>query len=598
MKKNLISLFKILEKLNYILTRKQKLKSIKVGFWAITGSFLELLGISAILPFIQAITDVDSLMEKKYIMVLCNIINITKREQILVVLGIAIMGIYILKNIIMIYCYYVQYDYSTQISKDLSVKMLDSYLKRPYEFFLETNSAEIIRGCTGDVNGIYNILYNIISLITEVITMTMIGIYLIYTDLIIAVSVIVLMIIVLMGMLFIFKPIFKKIGKKWFVVAVDKNRVLYQTISGAKEIFVNQRQEMFKCQYAEVADEERKINRVKETLSQSPNRITEGICVAGVIGIVCYRLLMDSANIEMFIPKLATFAMAAFQIFPSIGKITSRLNIIVFQMPALENVYNNMKIANEQNTENRVENKEKKYDIDNECAELKNEIAISNVYWKYENQDKPVFNNLSLNIKKGQLIGLIGASGAGKTTLVDIVLGLLKPQKGEITLDGTNIEFIPNQWANIVGYVPQTIYLIDDTVRNNVLFGLDKEESDDGIWEALQKAQIDDFIRSLPEGLDTIVGERGVKFSGGQRQRIAIARALYGKPELLILDEATAALDNETETAVMEAIEMLQGEITMIIVAHRLTTIKKCDYIYAIEDGSAVLKEKEDIFGR
>ena len=203
---------------------------------------------------------------------------------------------------------------------------------------------------------------------------------------------------------------------------------------------------------------------------------------------------------------------------------------------------------------------------------------------------------MSLTIYKGESIGLIGSSGAGKTTISDIILGLLKPQRGSVTINDYDVFSIPNVWSKLIGYVPQSIYLLDHTIRANVAFGIE-DISDEKVWCALQKASLDRFVESLPNKLDTIVGERGVKFSGGQRQRVAIARALYYEPEILILDEATAALDNETETAVLESIESLQGSVTIIIVAHRLTTIRNCDKIFEITNGVAIERTKDEVFG-
>lgn len=592
MKKNIRNLLLIIKKLNYILDRKQKVKSVKVGFIIVMSSMLDLLGVTSILPFVQAVTAPQELMKKEYILFFLNLFGFTTATQMLVMIGCGIIVVYIIKNIFMIYSYYVTQDYSSGISMQLSIKMLSSYMLRPYTFFLDVNSAQIIRGCTSDVNGIYIIMYQFILLVNECLSAMIIGIYLLYTDVFIAGLVSILMIVVMLGMILIFKPIFKKVGKKYIVVATAKWKAINQNIMGAKEILVNHRQKAFEMEYIKAADEERRINRVKDTLAQSPDRIVEGICVSGIIGIVCIRLLMQDDNMVAFIPKLAAFAMAAFKIFPSIGKITSRLNTIVYQIPALDSVYNNLKTADEYLC--RIE---KTQQI--ECKEngryLKNEIVLSNVLWKYDNQKEFVLRDVNIQIKRGQSVGLIGASGAGKTTVSDIILGLLKPQSGSVTVDGVDIYSIKRQWAEVIGYVPQSVFLLDDTVRNNILFGLPLEDDDDKIWEALQQAQLKDFILSLPDGLDTVVGERGVKFSGGQRQRIAIARALYSNPEILVLDEATASLDNETESALMESIDELQGKITMIIVAHRLSTISKCDIVYEIKDGVAIKRNKEEI---
>ena len=230
------------------------------------------------------------------------------------------------------------------------------------------------------------------------------------------------------------------------------------------------------------------------------------------------------------------------------------------------------------------------------AIEFQEVVSVENIVWQYEGQTKPVLTDVSLCIHKGESVALIGASGSGKTTLSDILLGLLAPEKGSIYMDGIDIYTIPKIWARIVGYVPQSVFLIDDTIRNNVAFGL-RDVDDSDIWKALEQAQLKAFVETLPAGLDTIVGDRGIKFSGGQRQRVAIARALFNKPEILILDEATAALDNETEKAVMESIDALQGQITMVIVAHRLTTIRNCDSIYEVKEGKAIRRDKSEVFG-
>jgi ABC-type multidrug transport system fused ATPase/permease subunit len=224
-------------------------------------------------------------------------------------------------------------------------------------------------------------------------------------------------------------------------------------------------------------------------------------------------------------------------------------------------------------------------------------LEIKNISFAYPNTDDNVLENISFDIEEGQSIGLIGPSGAGKTTLVDIILSLLKPSDGEILIDGTNIEDLGGQWNSIIGYVPQSLYILDDSIRRNVAFGEPIENIDDKkVWEALRIAQLDDFVKTLPNQLETQVGEWGTRFSGGQRQRMAIARALYRNPEILVLDEATAALDNETEKDVMQAIENLQGYKTLIIVAHRLSTVQNCDTIYEVKDKGIFEKNKEEVF--
>lgn len=276
--------------------------------------------------------------------------------------------------------------------------------------------------------------------------------------------------------------------------------------------------------------------------------------------------------------------------------MTGFLNNIVFYRPTVEAVADELHEVEEYR---QIINNQINRQIENKSDEeytFHKKVEVKNIFWKYPRSDKHVLQDVSIMIEKGDSVALIGVSGAGKTTLVDVIMGLLRPESGSVTVDGIEIATIPKKWSRLIGYVPQVVFLVDDSIRSNIAFGLRQEEVDDEkIWSALEQAQLKKFVQSLPDGLDTVVGERGVKFSGGQRQRIAIARALYYNPKILVLDEATSALDNETESVVMESIEALQGHKTLIIVAHRLTTIRKCNKIYEIIDGHAILREKEEV---
>ncbi len=596
---NLKTLIQMLKQLNYILDKNQKKRAIWLLVVIMASAGFELLGVTAILPFVEAAVSPDKMLQNKYVMKIAPVVGIANANDLLFVMGMGLIGVYIVKNVFLLYANYVQYDFATRIQKELSVNMLHSYMNRPYSSFLNMNTSEILRGCSNDTSCVYNVIDYLSTIISQVLTVAMIGVYLIYTDSIIAISVLFLMLIVLFGIVLFFKPTIKKAGQKNQELVMLKNKILVQVVNGIKEIFVMQRKELFMDAYDEASDQSRKVQRTYSVLSASPDRIVEGICISGIIGIVCIRLVNDSSNMIAFIPKLAAFAMAAFKILPSIGKIANRMTGIIYSRPGLISVYQNMVEANcyaKQMQQYIADNGVDDEQLEN--IEFRKALSINHVLWQYENQKAPVLTDVQLTIQKGEAIAFIGASGAGKTTLSDIILGLLQPSKGTVEMDGIDVYTIPMQWAHVVGYVPQSIFLMDDTIRNNIAFGIATETIEDKyIWDALEKAQLKDFVEKLPYGLDTIVGERGVKFSGGQRQRVAIARALYNKPEILVLDEATAALDNETETAVMESIDALQGQITMIIVAHRLTTIRNCDKIYEIKDGVAVERSKEEVFG-
>lgn len=596
MKGNFAAVKQIIQKLMHILSADQKRRAVVVLIVIIIGSGFELLGVSAVMPFLQAILTPETLMESKYLQPVIRFLGIETATGVLIMVGIGLILVYILKNAFMIFSNYVSYDYSTRIRKELTIKMLHSYMSRPYTFFLNVNMAEILRGCNEDIEGVYTMLSHSFTILAELLAAVLIACYIIYTEPLTAVAAVILILAVMMGIVLFFKPLMKRLGRTYMAAQAEKNKAIYQTVSGVKELYAMQRQDLFVKEYDAAADLVRKTQRNYEFVNNSPDRIVEGICLSGLIGIVLVRLLMG-VDMVTFVPKLGSFAMAAFKLLPSIGKISNRVTGIVYHKPRLDNVYNNILEAEtyEKECEEESRRRNRGQEIDNNI-DFQEMVSVDNIVWQYEGQTKPVLTDVSISIHKGESVALIGASGSGKTTLSDILLGLLTPERGSIYMDGIDIYTIPKIWARIVGYVPQSVFLIDDTIRNNVAFGL-RDVDDADIWKALEQAQLKAFVETLPAGLDTIVGDRGIKFSGGQRQRVAIARALFNKPEILILDEATAALDNETEKAVMESIDALQGQITMVIVAHRLTTIRNCDSIYEIKDGKAVRRSKSEVFG-
>ncbi len=348
------------------------------------------------------------------------------------------------------------------------------------------------------------------------------------------------------------------------------------------------RQDNFLKYFEDASEVSCKYNTKYLWISKLPSRVIETVFISGLIILVLFSMNSVS-DVSVLIAQFGAVAVAAVRILPSISNIANAMNSLVYQRPALESAYVNITDLKNQNEDT---NKPKPLGS-NRQGGFKDKIIINNVSWKYEDNLPNVLDRLDMEIKPGEAIGLIGESGAGKTTLTDILLGLFKPQNGEITVDGKSIYDADTNWHKLVGYVPQSIFLIDDTVRNNILFGVDDNDIDEErIWQTIEQAQLKEFVMNLPKGLDTVLGERGIKISGGQRQRIAIARALYYDPEILVLDEATSALDNDTENAIMESINSLQGKKTLIIVAHRLTTIEKCDKVYEVRNGKVGIVEK------
>ena len=312
--------------------------------------------------------------------------------------------------------------------------------------------------------------------------------------------------------------------------------------------------------------------------------------VSGLLFVIIVKLLRGT-DMTYLVPTLSAFAVAAIRLIPSFNRLTGYIGDLIYNKASVEAIYNDLVEID------RLRSRKLLLEQDAEPIRFSSEIQIRDLTFRYPSVDEYILKDANLRIGRKESIAFIGSSGAGKTTLADIFLGILEPEGGGVFVDGVDISGHMGSWHKLLGYIPQTIYLLDDTLRNNVAYGIKQEEIDDEkVWKALESAQLKDFVQGLEKGLDTSVGERGVRLSGGQRQRIGIARALYSDPEILVLDEATSALDNETETAVMEAINSLQGSKTLIIIAHRLTTIQNCDIIYEVKGQKVIRVDKESIF--
>lgn len=586
----------ILYKISKILTKNDKKRSIYAFIAIIISSLLELLGVAVIVPFISAVMDPDLLISNKYVSFVMKVLGIEdiSSSTLLIMLGIMLIFVYILKNICLICSRYIQNTYQVNLQRNLSITMVKSYLNRQYEYFVNTNIAEISRGTSLDVSGFINIITTLFTCLAEFITVSLILAFVLTMDFITSIGLIVIAFLCVLIIIYGCKNAMAKAGIKFRESTTQLNKCFYQTFNGIKEIFVMQRKKFFLDSYQKAYEENSKALKTNLLITSLPERIIEVLVVCGIVVIVCIRIVQGYPANE-YISQLAAIAVACFRLLPSLSKLTNGVSQIVYNKPCLNSVYANIAEARELAEQNNILPNITS-NIDDNQLTFEKEIDISDITWRYTNGERNILEHLSLKIRKGESIALIGESGSGKSTLADIIMGLLQPQQGLITVDGRPIDTDYFQWSKLIGYVPQSVYLIDDTIRNNVAFGIPKEEiQDEKVWRALKQARLDEYISKLPHGLDTIVGDRGIKFSGGQRQRIAIARTMYYDPEILVLDEATSALDDETEKAVMESIDSLQGMKTLIIIAHRLSTIRKCDRIYEIIHCNIVERNKTDV---
>lgn len=606
----------LFQKMSYILNRFQKILCVMVCGLTIIGSILECLGVTIIIPVVNVILSPDTLMNNKYISRIPLIVNMEYKGLVLLIVG-GVIAMYILKNAFFIFMSWFRVKFSCKIQREISIKMMESYMSRGYQFFLNKDFGELNRGVSGDTTGVYNTLNAGFRLFSDAMTIMLICIFMFVADWSLALMIIAVSIVCVLLIYFVFRKNMYTAGIQTRSYAAKASQALVQAFSGIKDVLVLRKQKYFVDAY------ERNIIQVqlaqcKTAIGQeSPAYIVEGLCVSGIMAIVGIRIASGGNSAE-FVSVLAAFAVGAFRILPCLGKISISLNQVTNSLPSINAVYQSIKEAEEyadkhpeakfirdksfklidrKNKEVKDDNKKVKVKTDvSDGVKFHSEVELRDITFTYSDKLDNVLEHVNLTIKKGQSIALIGTSGAGKSTLVDVFLGLLIPSSGEILMDGIKITEMPDLWSNTIGYVPQNVFISAATILENVAFGEAMSEiNEERAWEAVDRAELGEFVRSLPEGIMTKTGDRGVRLSGGQRQRIAIARALYHRPQILVLDEATSALDNETEAAVMSAIDSLQGRITMIIVAHRLTTVRNCDCLYEVGNKTIVKKNTREV---
>lgn len=570
----------MVKKISYVLDRRQKVNLCILLVVIFIGAFVELVGVSAVMPLIDVAMKPELIGEKWYFVSISRYTGITDANQMIVLLAVVLIVIYILKNSYVTIMCSLQYRFIYNNQQRLSVRMVESYMQQDYLFHVSRNVAEFQRNIVNDVNGFYTVTLNALQFLAEFSVSVVLVIFLLVQDWVSTLAVASLLLL-FMGFFTLFvRKVLVRIGEESRQAYFLVTKWLLQAFSGIKEIKVANKERFFITNYDKHYRDRARIQRQQSMLTYLPKPVMETVCICSLMIAMIIKIVVVKSDITSFVTTLSVFAVAAFRMLPSFNKITGYISGMMFNKPSIDAVYNDLREI-EQLMARRTADHE-----DTVKVKLGTAIRLDRVSFRYPKAEKWILKNASLEISKNTSVALIGASGAGKTTAADLILGILEPQEGAVMIDGTDIRRCMTSWHEDVGYIPQTIYLMDDSIRANIAFGIPEAEiDDDAVGKALQEAQLDRFVHTLPEGAGTVIGDRGVKLSGGQRQRIGIARALYNDPEVLILDEATSALDNDTEAAIMESINRLHGKKTLVIIAHRLQTIEKCDMVFRVESG-------------
>lgn len=570
--------------MNVLLDGKQKAKMGGIVVLMIIGAALEACSIGLVIPIITTLLDPEAVNGDGYLGDIYRFLGMKSTSQFTIVMLLVIIAAFVVKNVFLYFQNVVQlrFVYTNQFAT--SRRMMINFMERPYEYYLNADTSVIQRSITSDVNNMYGLILSSLQLLSEIIMFLVLVIVLMTQDPMMILTIALLLVIVLLVIKCILKPIMIKAGEDNQEYYSGLYKWIDQSVMGIKEIKIANKESYFINEYSKCGAGYVGAVQKYNIYNATPRLLIETVCIAGL---VLYLILQIASGKEVaaMITQIGVFAVAAMRLLPSANRINNYLTSISYFEPFFMGVSDNLQ---EEINDRNVNYDAEAYEARKEIKKLPvlKKIELKDIVYKYPNTDVLIFNHADMEIPVGCSVGVVGTSGAGKTTIIDVLLGLLNIQEGSILADGVEVREHYEEWLKNIGYIPQTIFMIDASIRKNVAFGVPDEEIDDNkVWQALKEAQLDEFVKGLPEGLDTGIGERGIRLSGGQRQRIGIARALFEDPEVLVLDEATSALDNETEAAIMDSINRLHGCKTLIIIAHRLQTIEKCDMVYRVENG-------------
>ena len=579
----------LLHKVGYLFDRKQKKQILGLAVLILIGGLLETMGVSLLLPVVQAIMDPEAIMENELVGAVADLLQIeTSRQLIILMLG-SLIALYVIKNTYLLFFSFVLNTFVTRNRNRMISRVMREFLSRPYEEYLGADIPTVFRLTDSDIPNAFQLILGWILLVTDIVVAVSLCIVLVVVSPVMSFFILCIFLVMTLMITKVLKPRLNAIGHKNQMIQSRIAKWRIQSIYGLKDVKVLHREEFFVRNYYESGAIGADVARNYAVFNNLPRLLIETIFMAAMLLFIMLYMLRGG-NIGILIPQLSAFAVAAMRVMPGTNRINTYLSEIAYAQPCLDYLYENLTSNMKADVNGSVTGLTEAAQPELQSTKLQDKIVLDHITYAYPNTEKNIFTDAHMEVKKGQSVGIMGPSGAGKSTIVDILLGLLHVQEGSITCDGVNIFDNYGDWLSKIGYIPQSIYLIDESIRDNIAFGIDADRIDDKrIWDVLEEAQLKEFVKELPEGLDTTIGDRGVRISGGQRQRLGIARALYHDPEILVFDEATSALDSDTEKAVMDAINSFHGRKTMVIIAHRLNTIAKCDVIYKV-DGEKIVE--------
>jgi ATP-binding cassette subfamily C protein len=564
-------------------------KHIKYLIILLLGMFIaaaiEMVGLGSIPIFIMIIIDIDVLLNKFPTFFANDYIKSLSQDYITIFGGIILILIFLLKNIYLSLFLFLQGKVAKILRTDIKNKLFEKYVNAPYNFHIKNNPSILIRNITQSVNGCINTVLGTLQITRESLILIVIFILLFLNEPVVSVSVFGVLILITALFMFFTKQTLISRGEQIQILYGDQLRTINHSLGSIRETKVLNRENYLTNLFKNQVDEIEKHAFFSYLLNQIPRLFLEFIAVFTVAIMAILFVIINLSN-EQILPIISLLAVCAIRLIPAFNLIVSSLSARRFSMASLKLVSRemiNVPTGDKFRNKNLVREKNyKKYFF-------KNQIKFENVFFSHENSNIKILQNISLEIKPGQKIGFIGKSGAGKSTLIDLILGLIKPTKGNIFVDGLNLNENLKPWQKLIGYVPQDIYLLDDTIKNNIAFGLNANDiNQEVISKSIELSRLKDYVNSLEKKENTVVGNRGIRVSGGQKQRIGIARALYHGPRILILDEATSSLDTINERKIMEEIYNTAENITLIIVTHRHKSVSRCDKIYLLDNGKII----------